>query len=706
MLLQRLRRHYSLSNAGCLLRNAGYALAVVSLILGRAKIVYASVFFQAAALIIVTVGYAADTAMKVKYEGRRVYEGMALSSLGFLMLIILLVSPYSDKSHILIIAAESVMLTFSVFFWAIQYKSMSGRKETTERIKAYIRNNPGVYVSVIFSVVFSLDSLKWIPIWDDHIYAQRILGLSKWDFTLAKLKRLAGHLSYGADLMFLPGAALRGGNGYLALRICLLIYILAASVLIYFIVSFLAPKISKTGKTLLTIACISFTPFLGMQNTDLDHCAVIILVFVIFAYYYRLDALFFIASIMLCFTKEPMVVLYAGFAFGAFVKELAESRREKSGYGPVVKRGLWLVLPAVVWFSVFITPTVMNHIGAGRAEAEIWGVSVSQNEDGTVEQKIKDSKNGFFTDREYIASKIYEIFFFNFLWVPVVFFLALLIVKHKDRERIRKCLLSFMPLIFATVGIIFISCVYHTYDEYRYVMQGSFMIAIMSLSGICMLMGSKIAGYASMSVITGLFLIQQYYMLDPLTMLKGDVYDSGRGSFIYLEKGSPLYMSPVIQINRQGFDYIMLLQKILAEIDYDPKTLVLVPEMKEKENVKSLRGVLYQDQIWYDPDKKRLITMPDMAKDKTEVLWGKIAYNGDVNGFIGRDRSEIDYDRVFLIEYPFTDDEGYLEGLRLQEAEVVSEREIQYNTWSATVKELNNIDILFLEKAEAGGRDQ
>jgi hypothetical protein len=413
---------------------------------------------------------------------------------------------------------------------------------------------------------------------------------------------------------------------------------------------------------------------------------------------------------MLCFTKEPMVVLYAGFAFGVFVKELVENRGEtrgeNRGYGAILKRGLLLALPAVIWLAVFVTPAVMNRIGAGKAEAEVWGVSADRNDDGTVEQKVKDSNNGFFIDRQYISSKIYETFVFNFLWIPEALFLALLIIKHKNRERIRKCLLSFLPLIFATAGIVAIGCVYHTYDEYRYVMQGSFMLALMSLSGICILMGSKIAGYVSMSVITVLFMVQQYYMTDPLTMRKGDVYDSGRGSFIYLEKGSDLYMSPVIQVNRQGFDLIMLLQKILAEIDYDSKTLVLVPEMKEKENVKSLRGVLYQEQFWYDPVKKKLITMPDMAEGKTEVLWGKIAYNGDVNGFIGRDRSEIEYDRVFLIEYPFTDDEGYLEGLELQEAEVVSEREIHYNTWSAVVKELDNIDILFLERAEAGGRDQ
>ncbi len=708
------------SVSGLAVRITGYIIASLSLILGRGGLDAASDLIFGAGLIVLLAGYLADTINKAEYPAARVYESLAMSA-GFLCLLLFLLSDgRSVKTHLFMILLESVLAAASVCFWGTRALKNGRAEDIPGRLKGFLKENPGVPLALLFCVIFSIDTFKWIPIWDDHIYAKKMLKLSAWDFTPAGLKTLAGHLSYGADILMMPGAALKSGNGYLDLRYCLFFYVLIAAVLVCLLTERLVPGQSRAGKGLLALSCISFTPFLGMQNTDLDYIALIILVFVMFSYYYRLNSLFMVSALMLCFSVEPMAVLYTGFAFGALLKEHIEHRMKNGGVKPDIRRGVFLFLPVILWIAVFITPMVMNRLMNDGAKAESWGMTVTQGEDGTYEQEYKDPNNGFLIDKAYIASKIYETVVFNYLWVPVLIFVLLTVrelIRRKGsgpenageypektvpRENtpsgLKAFILEILPLIFGILGLTAINCAFHTYDQYRYVIQGSFMIAVISLSGICLLTEGKVLRTVILSAITVLFLFQQYYMSDPLTMYKRDVHDSGRGRFVYLDTGKELYMSPAIQVNRQGFDYILLLERILSEIDYDERTLILVPEMNEKENVKSLRGVLYQDHFWYDTENKELITMRDRAEDKTPILWGKIAYNGDVNSLIGWDKSEVEFDRVFLIEFPFVDNDGYLEGLKLQGAETLSEKTVSYRTWSAKVKELSSIDLFYFEK--------
>ncbi|MCR4657350.1 MAG: hypothetical protein K5770_14170 [Lachnospiraceae bacterium] len=702
---------------GRMLSIAGYLLIFLSMAVGRADLKTTSSVLFGMSLLLISVRYVTDIIYNVSYGKGHILQAVIVIT-GFVFWFgIALISPFTEKKHVLIIILEAATLFIMAFFWYRQLIRKDILKDLNRITVKRIRYNWGIIVCIAYTLAMSLGTLKWIPIWDDLVYTNALVDARDFDFILPDIDLLDGHLSYAVNILLFPGVHMSRTNPYFGIRIILLFYLLIDSVLIYFIFKKLLPSLSNIEITILSVVFLSFAPVIGIQSPNLDYIGMILLIAMVFFYYYGYHYMFMISAILLCFTKEPLALLYGGFLAGMLLKEKIIRRGEsKRSCTPKV---LLFSMPLIMWLIIFSIFAVKGSADGSYNPQKIWGslgIQDSEQDDSSEgmdkEKVVKgpeqiigeidsihesiQSKNGVHSRYPYVISKLIEMFVFHFLWIP--FSLMLIFYSVRNLKNLKN-LTELSPIISAIIIAGITNCVCRTDDIYRNVVAGSILVLIVSLTGVCLFIKKRTLRNRLLIILCVLFNIEHYTIIDPATLFNRDVYNSGDGKIVYLDSDSSkdILISPVIQVNRQGYDYGNLIETVLKKINYDENTLVLVPEMNDKRNIETIRGVYYGGGLWYDAEKKKLITMPCMSEDKTEVLWGNFAYNGDVT-VIGRDKSEVSFDRVFLILFPFLDNERYIEGIFFQDLKLKSAQNIHYNTWSATAIELKDIDIYYLEK--------
>ncbi len=695
---------------GQLLGGAAFFLFFISLILGRADMTNESAVVFTASLLFFSSRYVIMFILMTSYGKTHVFQAMVVTTGCLIWFMIALLSPYTLKSHVFIILVEAITLLLVALFWYGNFFRLCNFSTVKQTIINRAKNNRGCLICVIYTLLLSLSTLKWIPIWEDLQFTKDLIVNREFDFTPSSIGLINGTMSEPVILLLFPGIEISGANPYLSIRFCILLYLLIDSVLIYFLFKKMLPSLSNIELTIISLAFLSYTPIIGTQSPNPDYIGILVLISMVFFFYYKYYFLFLINAFLLCLTKETLAVLYAGFVMGIVINWII--RKNNDNIKSYFRHFLILLLPVIMWFAILCLPRLMT--GTFQA-SEIFGREIenSAEEEGMEQQndedntdkglnhiigsidsiaKPKQSTNGFYSRYPFEVSKLVEMFAFHFLWIP---FLLVLLFLNK---RTLRSLTYMLPVVFAIVFTTIINCVIHTYDIYRNVVPGNILVLIVSFVVICFNIEKKSLRNRFIIIIGVLFVIEQFMVIDPLTLFNRDVYSSGNGKIVYLdtENNKNLYISPMIQINRQSYEYGNFIEAILKAIDYDEKTLIIIPEMKEKENSMSMRGVFGKG-FWYDKKQKKLITIPDMSEAKIDIQWGSLSYNGDVN-IVGKDKSEIIFDRVFLIIFPFIDNEYYIEALFYQELEMISSQEVKYGDWIATVIELKDIDLFYLEK--------
>ena len=788
--------------SGRLLGFIAYVLIFIAVAAGRADMTEASRIILVISLILLSSRYIIDIFFNNSYSKSHIFQATLVTIGSVLWFAVALISPFTDKKYVFIIALEAITLLLMSFFWFKQFIHQFDFRNIAQSSIKKIKENWGVIICILYTLLMSLSTLKWIPIWDEILYTSSIIDSRNFDFTLSNISLICGHLSYAVNVLFFPAIHISVVNPYLSIRIWILFYLLIDAVLIYLIFRKLIPSLSNADATILSIVFLSFTPILGMQSPNLDYIGIIVVISTVFFFYYKYLYLFILSAAVLCFTKEPLAVLYTGFLAGIIIIMLVKkSYSSLKGY---ILSTLFFSMPLIMWLIVFSLPAVMGIVTGNFQSPGIWGLEIvdsegnisnttqtndeqqaidtsepdskeevvnieqtnvemltestentSVTEQADVEKQVDSAKyedniekaneveatvpveqhdqgiepedeektveentnqeeetnmpnyaeilqqegqfaNGFYTNKSYIISKISEILFFHFLWIPLFLMLVLLDLKILRR------LSDLLPLIFAVVFYAILNCIYHTYDAYRYVMTGSVLILILSLIGICLSIRKKTVRNRFLFILGVLFVIEQFTIIDPATMYNRDVYSSGNGKFVYLDRDNiqELYMFSAIQSNRQGYEYGNFLEAIMKTIDYDKNTLVLIPEMSFHQNTVSMRGVFDDQNFCYDTERKKIITLPYMSNGKTDILWGRISLDGNIE-ILGKNKSEVVFDRVFIIAFPFLDNEDYIQGVINQDLKMISSQKVEYGTWAAKAIEVEGIDLFYIENKMA-----
>ncbi len=772
-----------------------YLLLFFSIAVGRADLTEISCTMLIVSLFLLSARYVIEIILKISYSKSYICQASIVTIGSVLWFVIALISPYTNKEHTFIIVLEAITLFIMAFFWYRQFRREWNFGTIRNTVIKGLRNNLGVIICMAYSFFLSLSTLKWIPIWDDLLYTEELLATRGFDFTTSNINLLCGHLAYAINFLLFPGVQINAHNPYFFIRICILLYLLIDSALIYFLFVKLLPSLSGFDITVLSLVFLSFTPVIGTQSPNLDYLGMIVLIGMVFFYYYDYNLLFIISAVILCFTKEPIAVLYAGFLLGIILVKII--RKSYDNFKRYVIKIFPYSVPLILWAIIFSIPTVVGMVTGNMQSASMWGMTVvndtgmyenaepvddeqqddiekeagivqeaetkkseetgqqsdveqateaekqadteqqTENEqemtidqqvnfeqESIVEEQIDISEkhseaeiadkemevktirdvfsqqessqyNGFYISWSYVESKLEQMFVFHFLWIPLCIMFFLLNI------RTIRYLVDLFPIIFGMIFMAIVTCLYHTVDLYRYVIPGSILALIVSVIVISKCIKNRMLRNRIMIILFIIFSIEQYTTIDPLTQLVGDVYSSGNGKVVYISKdnGENVLISPKIQNNRQGYDYENLIEEILRAIDYNEKTLIIIPEMKEKDNFRFIMGNTGR-RIWYDTRNNKLITLQDMSEGKTEVLYGNFASNGNVSIW-GKDKAELDIDRVFLIAFPFLDNDGYIQGLYLQEPQMLSEKVVKYGTWMAKAIELEGLDLFYFEKQTA-----
>ncbi len=696
---------------GHILSIVAYLFMFFSVSAGSVDLTKTSIIMLVISLFILCLRYIIEILYKVSYSKAHIFQAVIITTVIALWYAIALISPYTNKKNIILIVFEVITITLVAFFWYRQLTHECSIRIVTQSITDKVKNDWGAIICIVYTLVLSWGTFKWIPIWDDLTIINSLIETRNFDFTLSHLDLINGNISYAFKLLLFPGIQMSRKNPYFCVRLFILIYLLIDSILIYYLFRKLLPFISNLEAVIISLVFLSFTPVIGLQSPNPDYMGMIVLIELLFFYYFDYYYLFIVSAILLCFTKESLAVLYAGFLVGILIKKLirkSQSRIKNSMKGFMVN-----ALPLIMWMVIYSVLAVNGAITGPYHDQSIADSSITDDieqadhvkEKGNIDpiryiigeiDSIKKpilSQNGFFSRYPYAVSKLIEMLAFHFLWIPFSTMLVFFVFKRSIY------FIDLLPLLFAVAFMAISSCTAYVDDIYRDIIPGSILVLIVSLYGIIMCMRKRRLVNRLFIIICILFIIEQFTVIDPVTLYNRDIYSSGNGKIVYLnsDRDKTLSISSVIQINRQGYDYGTFIESILRTIDYDEKTLILIPEMNNKNNLRSMRGVLSQDNFWYDTERKKLVMMPHLSENKPEIQWGGLAYNGGIT-IVGKDKSEVEFDRVFLVLFPFEDNDRYIEGLFRQVPKLVSEHDVKYGTWIAKVVELDDIDVFYYEK--------
>ncbi|MCR4657351.1 MAG: hypothetical protein K5770_14175 [Lachnospiraceae bacterium] len=808
-----------LKKSGQSLGYIAYMILFCSIVSQRVNMADASRWMLVISLVLMSARYIADIVFCTTYGRSHICQAVIVSVGIVIWFVIALISPYTEKNNFAVIVLEAVMLLLMSFFWCRQFVHHCVGENISQWAVEGIKKNWGVVVCVLYTLLMSLGTLKWIPLWDEGYYTDSLLDARYFDFTVSNINLLCGHLSYGVNAILFPAIQFNVTDPYLCIRLWILLYLLADAALSFFLFRKLIPSISNLDVTIISVVFLSFVPIIGMQSPNLDYIGIVVLIGMLFFYYYEYWYLFILSSLIFCFTKEPLAVLYAGFLLGIFITNLIGKRYNNlKGY---ILSTIFFSLPFVIWLVIFSIPTVMGIVTGNYQSSSIWGMKIGDNEmynneeeqydvdvqeyimentdvpdpgsleeqdsvkeqinitdDTAVTEEINtdghiaeaqndppespdmsepvntdpqpvpeayadntgnntyaketdtdtkdnsddtelsgkeeiydeegednknlsignlqvrsgDVTNGFFFSQSYVVSKLNEMLSFHFLWIPLLLLLVICDIRLFRRLK------SLIPVFLAIVSYAAINCIFHTYDEYRYVMTGSVLVLLLSLTGLSVRIRNKTVLNGFFIALGVLFVVEQFTVIDPATMYRRDVYSSGNGKFVYLDNNNieDLYISPAIQTNRQGYEYGNFIEKILATIDYDESTLLLIPEMKFHPNTVSMRGTFVEG-FSYDKQNNKLVTLSSMSEGKTKIHWGRLDLSGGVE-ILGEDKSQASFDRVFLLAFPFLDNDDYIQAVYNLDLKMKSSRDVEYGTWAAKAIELEDIDLFYLEK--------
>lgn len=542
-------------------------------------------------------------------------------------------------------------LTYISLFWILQL--VKNKNYIFFVIKNKINKKYIFTICIIFTILY-LDCFFSLFKSDSNTYFLSIVkNYGNWNFELNSLEcfQMGGHLAYGYALFAFIGNNLIPKYGIGIRLINLLIYIATL-----FCMSDLMEKNVKNKLALFyffSLTVFAFNPLvIGIaQELDLDMSVMCFFVWLIWAFSNRLSIFCIFFSLLLCFSKEIGIVILAGFWIGVYISRYLKNNKSFS-----IKK-LFSNLNIYEWWNVY--PAVLFIICMFVLSSQ-WGAKNVQ-----VEKQI-GLVNSFQINPEYIVIKLQHLFIFNFQWLIIPLAILLVIKSINKKAKLTKISEVYYGAIVAYMFFLAFQLLYFTYPHYRYIKLNAVYYALAIELLLDKIFTKERIKYLLAVTISILFLVQSYWMIDPISNNIFRKVSTGNGSItslayyidkpncpyiLYSEKGGANLENEIfrdyVQNNRQYLGFEKCFERLMKKIDYTKNDgLILSP--------------IYSDPYWGD-EGWTIVNMFG-TYDKTLLHWNntlrQITYDendielnfNDLNYY---QINHSQYKKIWYIELPF-----------------------------------------------------
>ena len=588
-------------------------------------------------------------------------------------------------------------LDLSAFLWI--YRVIRAFKEaiTKEKVLYYI---PLFIICIVYIMMFFLNYSVWFTIDSTTYYLSVADNAGTWGFTFADITPffMGGHTSFAYSVLLTLGELICPINGYGQRTVNLVLSILTI-VAFYKICEKIWDKKDRVRNTLLTMIFAYGPLFYGisyLHDTDFPLLCFFVLFFL--ASFYRVNAFKYLMIICICFSKEIGVFILAGTYIGEWVIE-CWGRKEKRWSGYI--KGLFSWKRLMMYSPAFVYIYTLFFIDGGWAQNFR---RIFEKNNSAAEIPLNT-----YTWWHYPILKIFECFFMNFYWVVWIVFGILLICIFKycrtNRIKVKEYLIEvlkgkvqyYIPLIFTYVFFLVVGIAYLTYIHYRYVQLGQ-LFFVLFLGGIidCFPHKKRKQKYL-LAPILGLFLLQSFIAIDPVTNMVLEKYDAGNGvlpstrKYWYIvvdeNNGDGYYweaeddimarfrLAEGNEINREKIGLQKGIENAFSDIEYKENKLIVLDDFGEwiENTCGQLFGIM-DDSGWFWDDER-----------KTVVRYETENPINIVDDSVKLDEYKDVYEEIYYFDFPFNE---YYQNNILEENKPVEEHDEEWGRWKFKVYRL------------------
>lgn len=575
-----------------------------------------------------------------------------------------------------------ITISFCVLFW--------GRTKPDLK-KAICENRNPIFISAVV-ILCRIPLFDHIQRWDaGQYYYQLGTACEKFDFSFRSFYdnfRLVAHPTLGASFFYAMGEFLdpREGKGVFAV---ILILTVAALLCVYQLLQDYWTDFNEKEALAATLM-ISFVPlFLGTCSYfNVDYLIFIFFIFFVYEEYKKRYILMFFWLCVLLMTKEPAVIVVAGYymvlAFKVFFAgKTAITNRIRTFFWDSRIR---VLLGGIVVYILYAVYQGSLFAWAGQTK---------------IADTLKSAKNGsvktnyFGVEWKYILCVLKQIFSLNFTWLLVgaAVCLSLYLWRKKTKIKLNDSAIALFGAAFAYIAFF---CVYITSALYRYHVFTVQIITVLSLIIISHAL-REVDHRVSKTlflVFAGIEILQTGYSIDPVSNLVFKKLDTGNG-FILQTTNNENYFGDGLVYNAQYLGLDGILDKMFSEVGYSEKMQIINPGTQAAGTQLNGNGERYIVK-WNRDSKKREMTDSDEIQSDlininiigSEEIFGKLPYS--YSGVKNADNLS-DKGIVYFIPYYQEDEDEKL--AELSELYYIGECvEIKKGQWKVRCYELTKKD--------------
>lgn len=521
------------------------------------------------------------------------YEFLTIFFLATLFWDLALFSKTTNKQNLHIIIEGTFILNLSFFLMTaktfIQNINKLKAKNIFREFKNLLFKNKYLILIIFLFAFFSIDIFTtWLQS-DGYDYYSGVNWCTSWDFADMNKLMLSGHNSQGY-VFFILMAEFFYPNAVVATRLINIILAIITIVALNEIINVVFKDASESEKALY-LGIFAFSPILFsmMAEVNIDYALLCFMIWLVSSYLNKKYILQTFCGLLICFSKEPGLLVYGLFIIGLFVKNIIDYFCSKNDFSFTDMLKNIISIPLLIncfggcaWLSFYF----FKDAGIG------WSDVYAAEE---IVHKDLNKINTFGFNIEYIIFKIEQLFIMNFSWIFVAIIISGIIftIYNKFKYKLHlKFNTKFVPIIFVAFSTLIYNLIFITWTNYRYLIPAIFFIILISLLFIYK---SKLKKIYKKIILIFLLIITfiSNYVTDPVSQnVFIDFNTSSNAKMIITPRFSVtdgyVCMKDESIMNKWGWCDTMVYNKqytywghvfdeFLDEIEYDENKIIIMP---------------------------------------------------------------------------------------------------------------------------------
>lgn len=620
-------------------------------------------------------------------------EIMPIQILFFIFWTLAIVSTYTDKSNVLAVVIGSLIVIGS-FLYSIIYIFFF--QKYSFDLKTFWNKNKYLFpIFLIFIICACTTWDSWLNL-DGFQYYQEIRRIRNFDFIHINNLMLCGHMSQGYSIFMLIGEFLTPGN-VIGARIVQCIMGIITIYCFYSVADTVLVCSDGIDKALYT-ALFAFSPLLlcTISDLNLDFPLVCFFTWMICCGIKQKYILQSFCGILLCFSKETGCILYGFYLIGLFIyRTISVIKSRKKMSVDILKKiftlDLWIaMLGGILWIITFISSENKGWMKNTEISAEQIGIHL----------------NSIAIYPAYIIQRLRQIFYINFAWIffYIILLFACFIIFRICKNFFEKINIKseiLFGIILSFLGFLAYSCLYVTWDHYRYLIPLAFFLFFGTMIAMeCIHKNLRIKKLV-LCFLAGILFCSNFYTFDPISEMFFWTENTGVGNILIysgigvdenkivnVNKSDTRYTSATINNSSCNFQVVHMYRCFnisLKQLCYDDNTLIILP--CEYRNAFGTTATLfginvkgYSEYYWDKRTEQLNINCADeIEKMKNDSRYCKFNYRV-LNSLDELSQEEMGaYQHIYYMALPFQKDFDHAKFLESADSKYIDT--VQYISW-------------------------